>query len=515
VPDSAGGSLWGKKTYQADSLREAIELAEGFRASGRYDWFRGQRREWPPHSSRLRVRLKRDDEATEAARKRLLMLASWALRIPELQYLVSDAHVHDFFAVAQHYGLPTDYIDFTASPAVAGFFAAEARDGSDDGPACIYCLDTDELRSMWKAVKDLDERRDARLETVVVDVRNLWRLEAQQGVFIYANYNWEVDYPLDRILFRCDSYDGPLERTRIYPVHKSPLELLLDQYFDLERGTQTAERIHKLIAKQKRAGAQEMGYTRLTPFPSGYFSEAFRADPAIAPLRLWVSALPDWDLDPEEQYQATVGLEVTLRAGHAETPGELRAAVARGLAECLDQNRGMRTRAVDWSFVGLPPAVPIDRLAAACRDIWNGMRRLPFTPTEVGQAFGTTAALLMGGFARTLSSDTERRLFEELFGPSLVVDFGYPDGSGSRGLIARQTLLEALREDMARLLVAKHRARAADPRELFRVVYNPSLTFEFRPFATAFAEQIIPTQALAERSPFLFNPARVATFGNP
>jgi hypothetical protein len=48
-----------------------------------------------------------------------------------------------------------------------------------------------------------------------------------------------------------------------------------------------------------------------------------------------------------------------------------------------------------------------------------------------------------------------------------------------------------------------------------QIIYNPSLMFEFEPFKTAFAREIIPAQVVLGRSPILFNPARLMIFGNP
>ena len=54
-------------------------------------------------------------------------------------------------AVAQHYGIPTNCIDFTTSAEVAGFFAADnanARPLSDE--SCILCLNTRDLKRFWR-----------------------------------------------------------------------------------------------------------------------------------------------------------------------------------------------------------------------------------------------------------------------------------------------------------------------------------------------------------------------------
>lgn len=39
------------KAINAANVEEAVAIAEIFKAEGRYDWFRGQLREWTPSSS--------------------------------------------------------------------------------------------------------------------------------------------------------------------------------------------------------------------------------------------------------------------------------------------------------------------------------------------------------------------------------------------------------------------------------------------------------------------------------
>jgi hypothetical protein len=51
-------------------------------------------------------------------------------------------------AIAQHYGLPTNLVDFTTNPRVAAFFATHEapRPTAEKDSSCIICLDFEELR---------------------------------------------------------------------------------------------------------------------------------------------------------------------------------------------------------------------------------------------------------------------------------------------------------------------------------------------------------------------------------
>lgn len=105
--------------YRARDVREAVRIAEGLRDKGRYDWFRGQREDWPLKSSFARLAGEQEDKALEQAER----FINWAQATPGLEALVQD--VDATCAVGQHYGIPTNYIDFTTNPEVAGFFAAD------------------------------------------------------------------------------------------------------------------------------------------------------------------------------------------------------------------------------------------------------------------------------------------------------------------------------------------------------------------------------------------------------
>ena len=111
--------------YEVANIEAGVELANRFKDEHKYDWFRGQVRDWPPVSSWYRILASGNTEAEARVRRRIAMFFQWIGGIPELRYLREPEHVNDCFAIMQHYGIPTHYIDFTTEPSVAGFFAAD------------------------------------------------------------------------------------------------------------------------------------------------------------------------------------------------------------------------------------------------------------------------------------------------------------------------------------------------------------------------------------------------------
>ena len=84
----------------------------------------------------------------------------------------------DWIALAQHHGLPTRCLDWTTSPAIALFFAAEDRDEENDGIVWAYSsnLITFKLPTTWK---DIAEFRDT---TLWLPSKFFDRVTNQQGI---------------------------------------------------------------------------------------------------------------------------------------------------------------------------------------------------------------------------------------------------------------------------------------------------------------------------------------------
>src|SRR4051812_30884562 len=107
------------KVFRAQSASEALEIAEQLRRRGEHDWFRGQRRDWPLKSSLVRLGETERDEALA----KLARFEHWVKSTRGLEDLAHNADMA--IAVAQHYGLPTNFIDFTTEPKIAAFFATD------------------------------------------------------------------------------------------------------------------------------------------------------------------------------------------------------------------------------------------------------------------------------------------------------------------------------------------------------------------------------------------------------
>lgn len=492
------------ETYQVANVEEAVELANRLKDEGTYNWFRGQVSDWKPVSSLFRIQESFDAAQEDAVQERIQLFGRWLEKTPGLEYLLRPERVNDACAIMQHYGIPTHYIDFTTDPSVAGYFAADCTTPPTQGSACIYCLNTEDLLSLWNILKSLDERKGAEMEFIAIDVSNLWRLQAQHGVFLYCNYQWSMDYPMDRILFPYSGYPSFPTRERIYPENQSPLEQLLLQYFDLERRVE-----HEKWMKQ-----QGHPYTRWKVFPKGYNEKAFCN--GIDELASWADErLEDWLITVDEDYHQAIGPNLSLRIPDNAGGANLGKAISFGIKQALRSDPKLRLRTVNWQLAGNTSLLKLDEVQLALRQAWNGTRRLPYSDGEIADCIGMAAALTAGGMGDAISRNDEKAVFESCFGESRQVEFGTVDGTGSKGCVESAALRDALRPDLEPLLTTDFKSSVNDLQHLFMILYNPRRMFDFEKFKALFVRQVVPCQVALKRSPVLFNPVRLISFGNP
>jgi len=502
------------KIMNAANVQEAVEMGQALKAQGEYNWFRGQVKDWPPVSSLHRIYRDGDDAAAERTRMRFFLFSKWISKNPKLSHLLSDESTHQFFAIAQHYGVATDYIDFTTDPAVAGFFAADTKTPPTEGMSCIFCLNTQDLLRIFQLVKSVSEERDeALIEAIEVDVANLWRLHAQRGTFLFSNYNWDIDYPMDRILFPYTGYPSYPLREHIYPKEKSALELELDQYFfAVESQHFGHERIKQMVKDQRaKGGHAEIAY--MSRPPNGIYEKAFLDPTNLVPLRSWTRAQePVWQVYPDEHYHEVRGRIERLHLTAADRL-QLERAVAFGVKQVLDANPNLRQKLVEWAVDGSPGKVPAQRLSAMFGEAWDGMRSLPFTNTQIASAFSTIAGMAFLDFGSARERKDEADRFRQVRGEGLRVEIAYADNASSIGYVKETALRKAMRTDLKSLLTPEFCERVDDWSILFQLIQNPTILFDFDPLVEIFAADLIPSQILLGRKPTLFNPAALTSFG--
>ena len=465
-------------------------MAQELLRGGRYAFFRGQNRDWSVRPSFWRL----TTADQEVARLRLSRFLAWIEATPGLAPIA--ASTDSALAVAQHYGIPTTFLDFTTDPSVAAFFACSgAEEGTD---ACIVCLEPEPVaHAMWAAASP-----EGGAEVLAFEVPNLWRLEAQHGVFVHCPWDSLDDaIRLDRIYFPPGVLAAPTAED-IYPTRKSQLEILLGQYFHRE----DVGEFHDL--------AREIGMHQIDfkVADARYEPEFFRA--SLSRLPSWNAAqLALWQGVPTENWRKAKELgEVELRFGG--DPATARENVFAHVKDWLRDHPRARSRLVNWAPQGPAAEHVRRRVAESMLRAWDGMRTLPYADDDIAAALAECAAL---GVALSESQGTARQAAEQCFGPVVRVEFAATDKSYSRGFVGHPDLLEALRADFFDLVRPEFVMDArSDLEHLLRHAWTPELVFELEPFAHLFARQVIPCQVLFRPDePVFFSPGRLLTFGCP
>lgn len=484
--------------YRAANLAEAVEMATCFQRKGTYDWFRGQRRNWQPVPTIFRL----TQTELKAAYKRLRRFCSWVLNTHGLERLRKDQT--NIIAVAQHYGLPTTFLDFTANPGVAGYFASSEKPVEGE-TACIYCLNSKDLLKVWRFMRRVLPHYP-KLSLVKVKVPNLWRLEAQQGAFVECGSNWIVRYPIDRIEFPASLPPSSPTPDQIYPERKSQLEQLLEHYFEAERLAQFGEEVRLRFPAAK--------VLRLHGPKDGYFPEYFQPI-GLPELAEWKkSRLRPWLAVPVEDYRKTATGEIALRLNLRMDAKALGDAAAYGVRRALETDPGLRKRAVRWS---MEPTGRLPRtLAKALERLWNGVRRQPYSTTQIAAAVGFCFQLHRMGIHVAESTEASQAIFEKCVGPSVRVEFSSWEGNPVQGFAGIEMLMAAVRPDIAKHLREEHQVHADNISVLLQLCSNHRRLFAFERFADVFVRQIVPLQSLSATSRAShFSPARLEGFGLP
>lgn len=124
------------------------------------------------------------------------------LKLNAYNFLETQIDIKDeleWMLYAQHYGLPTRLLDFTKSHIISLMFAVEkAFESGEDGDGVVYFLNPTELN-----LKNLEKKKICQEHSelskssgpIVVQSRKInKRVQAQNGLFVYFNYN---DLPLN------------------------------------------------------------------------------------------------------------------------------------------------------------------------------------------------------------------------------------------------------------------------------------------------------------------------------
>jgi hypothetical protein len=493
--------MFNPRFHKVNTVDEAVELANDLKEKGGYDLFRGQIKDWPLKSSFGRqVDKNKKDEVLE----KMARFESWAKRTKGLEELAK--HPDDIIAVAQHYGIPTNFVDFTTSPRVAGFFASYGKIDEENVESCILCLHSQDLMSFWKR---LPSEYSPPPEILYLEVQNLWRLEAQHGAFLFCPYsNFEHIYDLDRIYFPYNGQISSVTEDEIFPERKSQLEILLDQYFmnelliEGEKNLPSGISIYTMPERKEKCDPELL--LNGTPPPKLSSWDDHRIQPwLVQSHEIFFNTLGD------ESWEITIDLNKDANFVKNEIMGYL--------IKQLKNNSNARSQLINWSTKVVETQTEKfieNRIDSYVKRLWDGLRRLPYDDQDIAESLAN--CILLASFLLKQDRVGFEKATSECFGKTVEIEFGSEDGSYSRSFASKAKLLAAVREDVYDYLDPKWKSQLEkNIVGLLQAIWTPSRLFDYDKLAKLFAHEIAPVQVImrSERVAIFFSPARLDSFG--
>jgi FRG domain len=488
----------------------AISIAKAWEQDGRADWFRGQTYPWPPRSSLWRWRQRAAKGETLTTEPALFRFYEWAKRNPEMASVSGEEA--KLTAIAQHFGLPTDFVDFSLSPEIAGLFS---RDRSSESTypseeACIYCLNLTEAEKQLHALTK-EEAVALQVWPEIVLLTALHRLMAQQGVFFHGSGTWDEWIKPACIIFPRGPTLSAEERQLLYPP-TSKLEEDLVAFFQADSTYEWAE-----YAEKRRPGS----VIRMRPPPEEESLALFRVR-SLVPAADWLSLSAGW----ASAVDRPGGQTFTIRYP-PQTQVMAKDMFAAGcrlqLEQMLQQRPEFLRTALRFELAPTPGLLaPSDAIGIgdSLNRAWNAMEPLPFSTEDRLQTF--EHVLFYGSLGLGSWNEQIHQKLEHWLKPSdhldrwVDLELGAVNGAWSTGLIRLQALLEALRKELDQTLSDEGRELLrADPLKFLLKVRKPSLIFDFRQLVKCFVEYLIPTQVLLRVPdlPVVFSPASLTYLG--
>lgn len=521
------------QVFQVANVDEAIKLAIQFKKQGKYKYFRGHAdASWKVISTYSRKNFSTDQQLDH--RKSLARFFDFCRSHDSLNYLLEAEYADHSFAIMQHYGMPTHYIDFTRDPAIAAFFATDGDDIKRGQSACIICLSQQNINRV-NSLFDHARLQDKNLPLdflIEIDVSNLWRLQAQQGVFLFLpDPGIEKYVTFDKIVF---PYTGPVAdppRKMIYPARKSALEILLDSYFDNEQKLISGRLFRKLF-EEISANNPNTSYTEADD----------PLDTMHKNLKPGTKPHPSWTAEEKSKWRARK-IELWHDVQSAYT-FEVNAALFKDdpLVACtrlcvqleaeMEKGKLSRNQLVDFSVKGeLDFEQDVKLFLLRCLKVcWDGMRTLPYTNEEVATSLSNLALIFINAYQSGLrgwlyGSEYNKELYRHLLMEDhfLIEMGGLGRGDSSRAVVSRHYLSEAFRDDLVDVVAAGHRKlvqfRYDNAKLILQIILDPEWLFDFNKLKDLFVKEIIPTQVYLrsnnDKNPIFFTPVQLTALGLP
>lgn len=484
------------ETIRVQNLAEAIALANHFKKNGKANLFRGQAQNWRVVSTLARI-VSMEDAEVEEKTERFFQYCS---NNKELQKYVEN--IDWFFAVAQHYGLPTPYIDFSSSVEIATYFATNSKANIVGEDCVIVCLDEDEFTKLVGYSSEyFTDRKGLPPYIVHPNVENLWRLQAQQGSFLYSPIleieNFLFDF--DRIVFPFKESYNEIQEFDIYPKRKSELEILIDRFFDYEFRRKGMQNIEEFIndTDSKR-----------------YYLKTDNEDTLHhdRPDESWTTEVyKKWQYPLKEYWTPTINeIQIGLPSQIEEHPEDQINTNIQALNKefkSLSIEKGSQL-SFHVNTIDVIEEYLANTIQKNCSIIWHGMRNLPYSLNDIILVIAKYAAIEM-------HRNRTNELYVETNFETIRVELADNHQNSATSIVCSHQVKNAFRNNLDTMVKGKH-SNINDSR-LMLIVNKPPLLFNFDKLLELFKSDLICYQLLLNGAKdnlvVFFSPTEIVTLG--
>jgi hypothetical protein len=489
----------------------AVKLAQELKLTGEYDFFRGQKSTYDIQPSVSRIGVDKN-----AAAVKLAEFAYWVNNTPELSSL--HGNYNAILAVAQHYGLKTPLLDFSHSPEIAGFFATDG--GETDEMGTIICINKKRFQESWSDINDNYYEKNGMYltEIIEIDVKNLWRLQAQQGLFLKCHVDsslLEMFSCFLHIYFPQKNRITIIDQEKVYPKAKSHLEVLLRQYFLIDSYPKREKQLAEIFELTIASGGENDIRKEMEAF--------FIMNSLPAIHKSWRSDFANsWLNEPDEKYsnaKTVVDICISLPQNLfniREFEINLFKQIEREFIknDFLYSNR----KSVNWivkSYKGVILYIDSEGFTDELNDftdftasqmvdsIYSGMRNLPYSNYHVVKAISRYLTIVQFGIYEVI---------EDAVG--IVFSGGSVRG---RGFCSSKKIYTALRDDFFNLINPRNLNSLGklEFRDTLFCARYVNTSYVFERFIDLFVEDVIPTIAAVavEGLIIVVNPMRIELLG--
>ena len=447
--------------YCFSSAAEALSYCLDLESSGRADLFRGQSQDWPV----IAPSLFRGQPDTQAKARALLKdFQEWGETVPQMA--TYHGSMKAITAIAQHYGIPTATLDLTTSPEIAELFACSTTDVTTSGNAVIYCFHSTDLRD------------SPYFSLVQLNVINLWRLQAQQGLFLEfhdeAALN-EVRSMAIRVHFPRRSIT-PAETVRLYPVRKSALETVIDQWIYRHNVSQLFNQLSEIEYVTRIRRYTYPGMFRWRKVPQLEVS--------------WLSHNPRWIFpSPEDVTFATNCPIFEISLITAEDPEAAFAALSEQLRPSIEAYADTGAM-IAFSIHIAGRKSQSAKASLLLNRCWDGIRTHPYQTKSAVACMAATALALIRPVLHPNANDWE----EILWGQTEAIDTAPIGGHLDSASVSKSQLIAARHTKYDEGLTAYAKRRSGDdPYYLMDYIVDPWILFDFEGLSKLFIEQFVPS----------------------